>query len=104
MRYFLHFCVLCFVFLLCPVFLVGFFERNEKQNTIIQNQANRKGNKTTRCKQQNHLVLLQKQTTLTQKNRIDCLKWKQTTLENTQEQKHETEQINYLETNMTKNT
>ena len=55
---------------------------------------------TTRCKQQNHLVLLFFKRKARQHRhniiQIKCLKWKQTTQEkknNKQEQKHETEKL-----------
>ena len=51
--------------------LFGHFSRGMETINSIQNKTTKKGNKTTRCKQQNHLVLLQKrknQTTQTQTN------------------------------------
>ena len=54
--------------LLCPLF-VGSFLRGMKKppkKTLNSKQNNKKGNKTTRCKHENHLVLFQQKTTQTQ--------------------------------------
>ena len=45
----------------CCVRFWSFFERNEKQKTKTGHKTTKKRNKTTRCKQENHLLLLTKQ-------------------------------------------
>ena len=60
--FFLHFCF--FGFLLCPVFWGSFFWeewKNKKKTKFKTKQPkNKKGRRTTRCKQEDHLVLWQK--------------------------------------------
>ena len=53
-RFFLHFAFLGFC---CVRFWGVFFERNEKQKKTKFKTKQQKGKITTRCKQQNHLVL-----------------------------------------------
>ena len=79
------------MFLPCPFFGL----RRIKNKIQNKTTTKKKRNKTKRSKQQNHLVLLQKkekQTAQTQQKK------------HKQENKHETEQTDYLVTNMTKNT
>ena len=51
-------------FAVSSFFGVFFVERNEKQKIKIK--PNKKKSRTTRCKQENHLVLLQKDNTKTE--------------------------------------
>ena len=68
--FFLHFCF--WGFLQCPVFWWSFFfERNEKtQKKQELNNNNKKGSRTTRCKQENPLVMLQKEQQTQKQNDI----------------------------------
>ena len=69
------------------MFFRPFLERNEKLKTKQQ-----KRNKTTRCKQENHLVLLQKSRQhkheAIQLHCLDWIHWKQTTQEQKKHIKH----------------
>ena len=97
-------CIFAFLgFLLCPFFGV-FLERNEKKTKFKRNQQ--KGKKTTRCKQQNHLVLFLQEKTRQHRHKIiqiKRLKWKQTTQEKKQTRTNtwNWKIYNYLVTNMT---
>ena len=93
----LIFCILFFGLLLRLVF--GLFFEIKKNKKLTQN--NRKRNKTTRCKPENHLVLFTKKESRQHRHKtMHCLDCKQTTQEIKNKNKN-TKQNNYLLTNLT---
>ena len=98
--FFVHcFCIFAFLGFCCVRFSWGSFLRGMKKQTKTnskQNNKNKKGRRTTRCKQEDHLVFWQRKKQHRNKIiQINSLKWIQATQENKQEQKHKTWNPNY---------
>ena len=84
------FCVFAFFCFCCVRVFWGLVLRGMKnKNQQKAKPKNKKGSRTTRCKQENHLALFEKRHHKNKLIQINRLKWK--TTKNKQQQKHETE-------------